>query len=40
MQQGLLQVLKCLLQNIYWMLDLLYHKRNPFITTVVDVSIF
>ena len=22
------------------MLDLLYHKRNPFITTVVDIGIF
>ena len=31
---------KCLLQNIYLLLDLLYRKRNPLITTVVDGSIF
>ena len=28
---------KCLLQNI--MLDLLYHKQNPFIKTLLDGSI-
>ena len=34
------KALKCLLQNIYLMLDLLYCKCNPFIVTVVDGSIF
>ena len=33
------KALKCLLQIILLMLDLLYHKRNPPITTAVDVSI-
>ena len=32
--------LKCLLQNTYLKLDLLYHKCNLLITTVVDGSIF
>ena len=31
---------KVLLQNIYQMLEPLYHKRNPLITTGVDGSIF
>ena len=31
---------KGLLQNIYLLLELLYHKRNVLITTVVDGSIF
>ena len=31
---------KRLLQSISLMLDLLYHKRNPFITTVADDSNF
>ena len=30
------KALKGLLQNIYLMLELLYHKRNPLITTVLD----
>ena len=30
---------KGLLLNIYLMLELLYHKRNPHITTIVDGSI-
>ena len=34
------KALKGLSQNIYQMLDLLYHKQNPVITTVVDGSIF
>ena len=34
------KILKRLLQNIYLMLDLLYHKRNTFIMTVADGSIF
>ena len=29
-----------MLQNIYLMLDLLYHKRNPHIMTIVHGSIF
>ena len=33
------KALKCLLQNILLMLDLLHHKRNPPIKTAVDVSI-
>ena len=33
------KAIKGLLQNIYLMLDL-YHKRNPFIITVADDSIF
>ena len=33
------KALKCLLQIILLMLDLLYHKRNPPITTALDVSI-
>ena len=32
--------LKRLLQNIYLMLELLYHKHNPLITTAVYGSIF
>ena len=32
--------LKRLLQNICMLLNLLYYKHNPFITTVVDGSIF
>ena len=32
--------LKGLLQNTYLMLDLVYHKRNLIITTVVDGRIF
>ena len=31
---------KCLLQNIYPMLELLYHKHNPLITTAVYGRIF
>ena len=34
------KALKCLLQNICLLLDWLYRKRNPLITTVVDSSIF
>ena len=34
------KALNCLLQNIYLMLDLLYYKRNPLVTTAVDGSIF
>ena len=34
------KVLRQLLQNIYLVLELLYHKRNPLILTVVDGSIF
>ena len=34
------KALEGLLQNIYMMLDLLYHKRNPHITTIVDGRIF
>ena len=32
--------IKSLLQNIYQMLDLLYHECNPLIMNVVDGSIF
>ena len=32
--------IKCLWQNIYLMLDLLYHEHNPFFMTVVGGSIF
>ena len=35
-----IEVLKCVLQSIYPMLDLLYYERNPIIATVVDGSIF
>ena len=35
-----MKALKCLLQNIYLLLDLLYHKDNPFITTTVENNIF
>ena len=31
-----MKALKCLLQNIYLLLDLLYHKHNPFIATTVE----
>ena len=31
---------KGLLQNVYLMLELLYHKRNPLTTTAVYGSIF
>ena len=34
------KALKCPLQNIYSMLDLLYHKCNPLFTTIVEGSIF
>ena len=34
------KALKCLLQNIYLLLDLLYHKHNPLIITNVEDSIF
>ena len=34
------KTLKRLLQNIFLMLNLLYHKHNLIIMTVVDVSIF
>ena len=34
------KALNCLLQNIYLMLDLLYYKCNPLVTTAVDGSIF
>ena len=33
------KAVKCLLQNIQLTLDLLYHKSNLLIMTVVDVSI-
>ena len=35
-----MKALKCLLQNIYLLLDLLYHKHNPFIATTVENNIF
>ena len=35
-----MKALKYLLQNIYLLLDLLYHKHNPFITTTVENNIF
>ena len=34
------KALKGLLQNIYLMIELLYHKHNPFITTVVYKTTF
>ena len=34
------KALKGSLQNIYMMLDLLYHKGNPLITAIVDDGIF
>ena len=34
------KALKCLLQNTYLLLDLLYHKHNPFIIATVGDSIF
>ena len=34
------KALKRPLQNIYLMLDLLYHKCNPLSTTIVEGSIF
>ena len=34
------KALKCLLQNIYMMLDLLYKECYPLFRTVVDGSIF
>ena len=32
------KILKCLLQNIYLLLDLLYHKHNPLTTTTTTTT--
>ena len=32
------KILKCLLQNIYLLLDLLYHKYNPLTTTATTTA--
>ena len=34
------KAVKCLLQNVYLLLDLLYHKHNSLIMTTVGESIF